>query len=168
MENKTPCNQLFYKNNSQNANSFNKIIDFAVEKFCNSLGFNKNFFSQFLPYSESQFPKYINHNDDTKNLKSHDLIHILDNLDKPHQKLILDYLAQRYEATFIFNDSTNNTEKSLEHILLNITATDGELSHKFLNAIQDNNIDETETKELNQIAYKLRSLLRVFEARINK
>ncbi|RXK01500.1 hypothetical protein CRV02_08300 [Arcobacter sp. CECT 8989] len=168
MENKTLSNQLFYKNNSQNANSFNKIIDFAVEKFCNSIGFNKNFFSQFLPYSESQFPKYINHNDDTKNLKSHDLIHILDNLDKPHQKLILDYLAQRYEATFIFNDSLDDNNQSLEHILLSITATDGELSKQFLNAIEDNNIDDNEIKQLKEIAYKLRSLLRVFESRVNR
>lgn len=168
MENKTLPNQLFYKNNSQNANLMTKIIDFTISKFCDSMGFNKSFFFQFLPYSEKQLPKYLNSNDDTKSLKIDDLLLILDNLDKPHQKLILDYLAQRYQGTFLFNDSLNENSQSLEHILLSITATDGELSKQFLNAIEDNNIDDNEKTQLNEIAYRLRSLLRIFESRIKK
>ena len=93
MLNKTSQNPLGYSKNPENSKLLN-LIDYSITSFCSNLGFNKGFFSKFLPYTETQFPKYINPNEDSHNLKITDLETIINNLDTFHSKLILDYLCQ--------------------------------------------------------------------------
>lgn len=149
-------------------NKFLKTIDYAILKFCDSLGFNKPYFFQFLTCSDKQAPKFLNPNDEQKQLKVIDLLAILDNLDDEHRKIILDNLCQKYNFQCLSTSPGVKTSQNLEHILLNITSTNGDLSKEFLLSIQDNNIDKQEKEKLNKIAYDLRSLLRTFENRINK
>lgn len=145
-----------------------RVIDYSVTTFCDSLGLNKTHFNKFLPYSDSQVAKYLNPNDDTKNLKIIDLPLILNNLDSQHKKLILDSICQSHG--FICTEQTpgQNNSNSLENILLNITATNGSLANEFLVALEDGEISQEENEKLSTIAYQLRSLIRTFEARINK
>ncbi|RXJ82635.1 phage regulatory CII family protein [Arcobacter sp. F2176] len=148
-------------------NTFLNTINYSIEKFCDSLGFNKTYFHQFLNCSQKQAPKFLNPNDDLKQLKVIDLISILDNLDTKHRKIILDNLCQKYDFVCLDSAITQSNNISLEHILLNITSTNGELSSNFLQALEDGNISHDENKLLKEIAYKFRSLLRIFEFKIN-
>lgn len=145
-----------------------KTIDYSITKFCDSLGFKKTYFHQYLTCSDKQAPKFLNPNDDTKQLKVIDFICILDNLDTKHQKIILDNLCQKYNFVCCDTAATQNNNQSLEHILLSITSTNGDLSKEFIEAIKDNNISSDEHNKLNAIAYNFRSLLRTFENKINK
>ena len=147
---------------------FLKTIDYSIIKFCDSLGFNKTYFHQFLSCSEKQAPKFLNPNDELKQLKVIDLLSILDNLDSKHRKIILDNLCQRYDFVCLDSAAAENNNKSLEHILLEITSTNGDLSKEFINAINDNNISNDELEKLNFIAYHFRSLLRTFENKIKR
>lgn len=143
------------------------LIDYSITSFCSSLGFNKGFFSKFLPYTTTQYPKYINPNEDSHNLKITDLETIINNLDTFHSKLILDYLCQ-LKSFVCVEDSTqsNNKFSSLENLLLHITATNGNLANSFLEALQDGNINQDEKEQLKTIAYQLREFLITFENRI--
>lgn len=165
MQIKTPQNLLGYFNNPEKSKLLN-IIDYSITSFCSSLGFKKNFFSQFLSYSESQFPKYINPLDDTHNLKITDLENILKSLDSKHKKLILDSLCQSCDFVCVDSAKDNHLFSSLENLLLNISATNGTLANSFLNAAEDGNINEFEKEELKTISYKLREFLVTFENRI--
>lgn len=143
------------------------LIDYSITSFCSSLGFNKGFFSKFLPYSETQYPKYINPNEDSHNLKITDLETIINNLDTFHSKLILDYLCQ-LKGFVCVEDPTQSDNKfsSLENLLLHITATNGNLANSFLVALKDGNINQDEKEQLKTIAYQLREFLITFENRI--
>lgn len=167
MTNRTLKNALLYSNNS-NTSKLLKVIDYSIHSFCDSLGLNKSHFNKYLPYSDSQIPKYLNPNDETKNLKIIDLPLILNNLDNQHKKLILDSICQSHGFVCTVEASKENNDKSLENILLRITATNGNLSSEFIEALEDGKISDIENEKLNQIAYQLRSLIRTFEARINK
>lgn len=164
---KTTSTQSLLYTQSHNNSTLLKVIDYAINGFCTSLGFKKNYFNVFLPYSEKQYPKYINPCDDSHNLKITDLQIILEKLDTPNKKIILDSLCQTHGFLCVDSAETENNDNSLERILLNITSTDGALSKTFLEATQDNEIDDFERTELKAISYSLRSLLRVFENRIN-
>lgn len=143
------------------------LIDYSITSFCSSLGFNKGFFSKFLSYSETQYPKYINPNEDSHNLKITDLETIINNLDTFHSKLILDYLCQ-LKGFVCVEDSIQSDNKfsSLENLLLHITATNGNLANSFLTALQDGNINQNEKEQLKTIAYQLREFLITFGNRI--
>lgn len=143
------------------------LIDYSITSFCSSLGFNKGLFSKFLPYSEIQYPKYINPNEDSHNLKITDLETIINNLDIFHSKLILDYLCQ-LKGFVCVEDSIQSDNKfsSLENLLLHITATNGNLANSFLSALKDGNISQDEKEQLKTIAYQLREFLISFENRI--
>ena len=166
MRNQTSQNPLIYSKNPENSKLLN-LIDYSVTSFCSSLGFNKGFFSKFLPYSETQFPKYINPNNSEKILKVTDLEVIINNLDTFHSKMILDYLCQ-LKGFVCVPDSTQSDNKflSLENLLLHITATNGTLANSFLQALQDGNINLEEKEQLKTIAYSLREFLITFENRI--
>ena len=166
MRNQTSQNPLIYSKNPENSKLLN-LIDYSVTSFCSSLGFNKGFFSKFLPYSETQFPKYINPNNSEKILKVTDLETIINNLDTFHSKMILDYLCQ-LKGFVCVPDSTQSDNKflSLENLLLHITATNGTLANSFLQALQDGNINLEEKEQLKTIAYSLREFLITFENRI--
>ena len=141
MQNKTPQNLIGYLKNPKTSKLLN-VIDYSINSFCQSLGFKKNFFSQFLNYSDSQFPKYINPKDDSHNLKITDLELILLNLDSQHKKIILDSLCQ--SNGFVCVDTANEKSlfSNLEILLLNISATNGDLAKTFLSAVEDGNINE--------------------------
>lgn len=143
------------------------LIDYSITSFCSSLGFNKGFFSKFLSYSETQYPKYINPNEDSHNLKITDLETIINNLDTFHSKLILDYLCQ-LKGFVCVEDSIQSDNKfsSLENLLLHITATNGNLANSFLSALKDGNINQDEKEQLKTIAYQLREFLITFGNRI--
>lgn len=165
MQNKTPFNLISYNNNSQNSTSITKITNFSVEKFCNSMGFNKPFFYQFLPYSDKQCSKILNPDDTTRFLKADDLLFILDNLDTFHRKIILDYIASKYDFV-LSNKANTKNETSLENIkdlLLSFSSQNGLLIDNFFNFSNDNNIDEFEKAELKKQSYAFRSLLVQFE-----
>ena len=166
MQNQTSKNPLAYLKNAENSKLLN-LIDYSITSFCSFLGFNKGFFSKFLPYTESQFPKYMNPTDLTHNLKITDLEIILNNLDSFHSKMILDYLCQ-LKGFVCVPDSTQSDNKyfSLENLLLHITATNGTLASSFLEALQDGNINQDEKEQLKTIAYSLREFLITFENRI--
>lgn len=93
MQNIASKNSLEYSKNPENSKCLN-LIDYSITSFCSSLGFNKGFFSKFLPYTQTQYPKYINPNEDSYTLKITDLETIINNLDTFYSKLILDYLFQ--------------------------------------------------------------------------
>ena len=166
MLNKTSQNPLGYSKNPENSKLLN-LIDYSITSFCSSLGFNKGFFSKFLPYTETQFPKYINPNEDSHNLKITDLETIINNLDTFHSKLILDYLCQLKGFVCVpESNESDNKFSSLENLLLHITATNGNLANSFLTALQDGNINQDEKEQLKAIAYNLREFLITFENRI--
>uniref|UniRef100_UPI004047D1CB phage regulatory CII family protein n=1 Tax=Aliarcobacter sp. TaxID=2321116 RepID=UPI004047D1CB len=165
MQNKTPQNLIGYLKNPKTSKLLN-VIDYSINSFCQSLGFKKNFFSQFLNYSDSQFPKYINPKDDSHNLKITDLELILLKLDSQHKKIILDSLCQN--NGFVCVDTANEISlfSNLEILLLNISATNGDLAKTFLSAVEDGNINELEKQQLKTISYQLREFLITFENRI--
>jgi hypothetical protein len=166
MLNKPSQNPIGYSKNPENSKLLN-LIDYSITSFCSALGFNKGFFSKFLPYSETQYPKYINPNEDSHNLKITDLETILINLDSFHSKLILDYLCNLKDCICVQNeDKTDNKFSSLENLLLHITATNGNLANSFLTALKDGNINQDEKEQLKTIAYQLREFLITFENRI--
>lgn len=165
MQNPTSKNSSYYNNNDKKTTILH-TINYAIYSFCLKLGFKNGYFSQFLNYSETQYPKYINPLDDTHNLKITDLETILFNLDKPHKKLILDSLCHTNGFICIDEDSSTNKYSSLENLLLSITATNGELANSFLDSMKDGNINQKEKEELKIIAYKLREFLINFENRI--
>lgn len=169
MENLTSKNLIGYSKSPYTSRLLN-VIEYSINSFCNSLGFKAGFFSQFLPYSENQYPKYINPTDSTHNLKITDLELIFSNLDNSHKKIILDSLCQ--SNGFVCVDSNASTPNgiftNIETLLLAISATNGDLAGTFLSSIQDGNINAYEKEELNQIAYKLRAFLITFESRIKE
>lgn len=166
MQNIASKNSLGYSKNPENSKLLN-LIDYSITSFCSSLGFNKGFFSKFLPYTTTQYPKYINPNEDSHNLKITDLETIINNLDTFHSKLILDYLCQLKGFVCVPESSeSDNKFLSLESLLLNITATNGNLANSFLVAVQDGNINQDEKEQLKSIAYQLREFLITFENRI--
>lgn len=166
MQNIASKNSLGYSKNPENSKFLN-LIDYSITSFCSSLGFNKGFFSKFLPYSETQYPKYINPNEDSHNLKITDLETIINNLDTFHSKLILDYLCQLKGFICVPESAeSDNKFSSLENLLLHITATNGNLANSFLQSLQDGNINQDEKEQLKTIAYNLREFLISFENRI--
>ena len=167
MPNQTSKNCQYYNKNDKNATILH-TIDYAIYSFCLKLGFNSGFFSQFLPYSEKQFPKYLNPCDDSHNLKLNDLQTILFHLDKSHKKIILDSLCHSNGFICVDEQSTNNKYSSLENLLLSITATNGQLATSFLDSMKDGNINKNESKKLKAIAYQLREVLLSFEKRISE
>ncbi len=102
----------------------------------------------------------------TKYLRIEELFIILNTLDKPQQKIILDYICNKYDFQCLDTADTKKSNQSLETLLLSITATNGDLSKEFISSMEDGNISEHEEDTLNSIAYQLRSLLRTFEGRI--
>lgn len=165
MQIQTLQNAKGYFKNPKNSKLLN-IIDYSITSFCSSLGFKKNFFSQFLNYSDSQFPKYLNPLDDTHNLKITDLELILNHLDITHKKLILDSLCFSNGFVCIDSANDNNLFSNLEVLLLNISATNGTLAKSFLKSVEDGNINDFEKEELKLISYTLRQFLINFENRI--
>lgn len=165
MQNKPSGNLIGYSKNPENSKLLN-LIDYSITSFCSNLGFNKGFFSKFLPYSETQYPKYINPNEDSHNLKITDLELILNNLDNFHTKLILDYLCQSHGFVCVDSEKEKNLFYSLENLLLNISATNGDLAKSFLCAVEDGNINNSEKEQLKTISYNLREFLITFENRI--
>ena len=169
MENSTSKNLIGYSKSPYISKLLN-VIEYSINSFCNSLGFKSGFFSQFLPYSENQYPKYINPTDLTHNLKITDLELIFSNLDNSHKKIILDSLCQSNGFICVDSNETllNGIFTNIETLLLAISATNGDLAGTFLSSIQDGNINDYEKEELNQIAYKLRAFLITFESRIKE
>lgn len=165
MEKITSKNSLGYLNNPKNSKLLN-VINYSINSFCNSLGFNSGFFSQFLPYSQSQFPKYLNPNDDSHNLKITDLELILFSLDKKHKKIILDSLCQSNGFICVDDEKEKSLFFSLENLLLNISATNGDLAKSFLTAVEDGTVTPGEKENLRKISYDLREFLITFENRI--
>ncbi len=165
MENSTHKNSQGYLKNPKTSKLL-KVVNYSITLFCESLGFKNNFFSQFLPYSESQYPKYLNPNDDTHNLKITDLELILSNLDSEHKKIILDSLCQSCGFVCVEDEKEKSLFFSLENLLLNISATNGDLAKNFLLAVEDGNISNSEKDELSKISYNLREFLISFDNRI--
>ena len=169
MQNKTPQIDIGYFNHPKTSKLLN-VIDYAVNSFCSNLGFYKSFFSKFLPYTESQFPKYMNPKESSHNLKITDFELIMENLDIQNKKMILDSLCHQFG--FVCVDSAEMMEKgiyqNMETLLLTISATNGDLANCFLNAVQDGNINDLEKDSLQKIAYDLRAFLVLFESRIKE
>lgn len=165
MQNKTQSNLIGYFNNPK-ISKLLSVVDYTVNAFCTSIGLKKNYFSVFLPYSELQFPKYINPNDDSHNLKITDLDLILANLPSSYKKVILDSLCQNHGFVCVDTAEQTSLFTNLEILLLNISATNGDLAKTFLSAVQDGNINDIEKEELKSISYKLREFLITFENRI--
>lgn len=124
----------------------------------NKLGFKTvKEFNNYLDLYENKF------------LRIEELFIIISCLDSEQQKLILDYLSQKYDFICNYSAVTDPTiNNTLENILLNLSATNGSLIKNFLDAIQDKNINEYEKEALKDIAYNLRTLLVNFESRINE
>ncbi len=165
MQNQTSQNPLGYFKIAETSKLL-KVIEYSITSFCNSIGFKNGFFSKFLPYSESQYPKYINPTETTHNLKITDLELILSNLDLTHKKLILDSLCQTNGFVCVDTAKEKSLFNSIENLLLNISATNGDLAKSFLLAVEDGNINEQEKEELKKISYSLREFLITFENRI--
>ena len=165
MQNETSKNSLGYLNKPENSKLLN-VIEYSINSFCNSLGFKIGFFSKFLPYSESQYPKYINPTETTHNLKITDFELILSNLDLTHKKIILDSLCQSNGFVCVDTEKEKSLFYSLENLLLNISATNGDLAKSFLSAVEDGNINDVEKEELKTISYNLREFLITFQNRI--
>lgn len=169
MANKTPLSGQLYTKSYSDSKLLN-IINHSVNSFCNAMGFQKGYFSKFLPYSESQSLKFLNPNNTDKNLKITDLELILSHLDSFHKKMILDSLCHQFG--FVCVDSAEMMEKgiyqNMETLLLTISATNGDLANCFLNAVQDGNINDLEKDSLQKIAYDLRAFLVLFESRIKE
>lgn len=165
MQNQTSQNPLGYSKNPKTSKLLN-VIEYSINSFCNSIGFKNGFFSKFLPYSDSQYPKYINPTETTHNLKIIDLELILSNLDLTHKKIILDSLCQSYGFVCVDTEKEKSLFNSIENLLLNISATNGDLAKSFLSAVEDGNINDVEKEELKTISYNLREFLITFENRI--
>jgi hypothetical protein len=163
---KTLKNPKSYNKITNNSKLLN-VIDYALTSFCTSLGFNKTYFSVFLPYSDSQFPKYINSKDDTHNLKITDLEIILENLDSSHTKLILDSLCQSNGFICVDSAELEKDESPIEKLLLKASASNGDLANTFIKALEDGKITDEEKQELANIAYDFRKLLVTFEHNLN-
>jgi hypothetical protein len=156
---KHPSNPPFYTKNDNNSKLLN-LLNYTVTKFCDSLGFNRGYFNQFLPYSENQLPKYFNPNDDNKSFKITDLEIILDNLDQPHQKLILDYLCQRYDFVCSSSAETDIIENdNIKDMLIALSAKNGNLANCYINSIQDDILTDDEIDELLSLSYETRQKL---------
>jgi hypothetical protein len=163
MNKKNPFNPLSYTKIDNNS-KFMNLINYTVTKFCDSLGFNRGYFFQFLPYSENQLPKYFNPNDDNKVFKITDLELILDNLDTPHQKLILDYLCQKYG--FVCSQSADIDtlqDDNIKDMLIALSASNGNLANCYINSVDDNVLSDEEIEELLNLSYKTRQQLINFE-----
>ena len=165
MQNQTSKNLIGYSKSPYTSRLLN-VIYYSVDSFCQSLGFNIGFFSQFLPYSQNQFSKYINPTETTHNLKITDFELILSNLDSTHKKIILDSICQSNGFVCVDTEKEKNLFYSLENLLLNISATNGDLAKSFLVAVEDGNINESEKEQLKTISYNLREFLITFENRI--
>ena len=165
MQTQTLFNLKSYNNHTNNSKLLN-VINHSIDLFCSSIGFQKSYFSKFLPYSETQTLKFLNPNNFEKRLKVTDLELILLNLDKPHRKIILDSLCQANGFICVDESSQNNKYSSLDNLLLQITATNGNLAKSFLYSMRDGNINKDEQKQLLDIAYSLREFLITFENRI--
>lgn len=163
MQQKDPFNPLSYTKNDNNSKLLN-LINYSVIRFCDSLGRTRDFFNQFLPYSENQLPKYFNPNDDTKSFKITDLELILNNLDQSHQKLILDYLCQRYG--FVCSESAQAdkvNDDNIKDMLIQLSAKNGNLANCYINSMTDNCLGDDEIEELLNLSYETRQKLISFE-----
>ncbi len=166
MRKTTLYNPLIYSNIVNKSIKFLQLIDFAIDKHVEMTPNKRESFYNNFPYSTSQVSKILNPNDDTKQLKFIDFITLLDNLYPEPKRLILDHLASMYDGVFLSNTDLQQNNKTIEQTLLKITAETGKLSNKFLEAIEDDNINDIEEKELEQIVYALRTTLRIFENKI--
>lgn len=163
MQEKTPSNRLFYTNNPNNS-KLNNLLTHCVDRFCDSIGFNRGYFFQFLPhYSDKQLPKFFNPNDNTKEFKLSDLEIILSNLDTQHKKPILDYLCQSHGFICSSAANSNNDLENLKDTLLNISTSHGLLASQYLEAIKDEEITQNELEALLKASYNVRQILANFE-----
>lgn len=102
----------------------------------------------------------------TKYLRVEELFIIIENLETSSQKIILDYICSKFGFICLDSASADDTNNSLETILLQLSSTNGELSKEFLESVKDGSINDYEREKLNSIAYMFRSLLRTFEMKI--
>lgn len=168
MQEKNPSNLSFYTKNDNNSKLLN-LLNYTVTKFCDSLGFNRGYFNQFLPYSENQLPKYFNPNDDNKSFKITDLELILDNLDTPHQKLILDYLCQRYNFVCSMSAQADKiNDDNIKDMLIKLSAKNGNLANCYINSINDDILTDDEIEHLLSLSYMTRQNLINFENVLKK
>lgn len=142
------------------------VINHSIEMFTKSLGFKKGYFSQYLNYSENQYPKYINPNDVTHNMKLSDLDLILDNLDDKHTKIILDYLCMRNNFQCITNADDDNSKFNVSDSLHNINSKVGSLNTEYLDSKEDGILDNVELNNFITKSYNIRQTLICFENQV--
>lgn len=102
-----------------------------------------------------------------KDLKVRELLHILDNLDHESRKIILDFLASRYD--FVLSENLQNSNinfKDLKDLLLKMHINQSDITEEYLNIFSDGVITSVEVKELQSCIYALQAYLREFESRV--
>lgn len=102
-----------------------------------------------------------------KDLKVRELLHILDNLDHESQKIILDFLAIKYDFVLSETVETSNLNfKDLKDLLLKMQINQSDITEEYLDVFSDGVITSSEVKDLQMCIYTLQSYLREFENRI--
>jgi hypothetical protein len=101
-----------------------------------------------------------------KDLKVRELILLLDNLTPDTQKIVLDFLARRYNFTVSESATPANSAEHLKDILLNINSISGDVSKEYLLAIRDNEITKSEVDNISKLLYQARAVIKEFELKL--
>ena len=125
--------------------------------FANKLHFQgANAVSQYTNLLQSFNDKYI---------KVDELLLLLDTLGS-HSKIVIDFLSNKYgfvcsqKAT---NDKQDTKYENIKDLLLNISASHGNVVNEFITANVDLIIDKEECDSLLEKSYQVRALLNQFE-----
>lgn len=144
-----------------------KIINLALHEFGNEFSVTSSKYFAIKTFfkglnASAQFTNLLQpHNE--KYLKVDELLLILDNLGT-HKKIILDELCSRYGYICSSSAPDTNTDNNFEKLFLDVANVNGKISAKYLEAIKDGNIDNEEKKQLDNLLYQFRALVRGYES----
>ncbi len=111
--------------------------------------------------STKELNNYFTNSD--KYLRIEQLFLILDIFEIEQQKLILDYIANKYNFILSNNAIDSNISLNPDFSIFNINAVAGMLNQKYFDYKKDNNLDELEIENLLNQSYLVRQSLSNFE-----
>lgn len=96
-----------------------------------------------------------------KDLKCREWLTLLDNCPE-YQKANLDYICNRYG--FICSESSKTqSNENFEELFLKIADINGDLAKEYLQAKEDGVIDKQEQKNIDDLMYQFRALIKSYE-----
>ena len=154
MRHTTPANEQFFKS-----------LEVVLDLYSANKNLTRNiYFSQVLGFkTEGAFSQHLTpHSNIEKNLTAREVLYMMD-ICKDFVKPVLDELCKKYGYVCSVPAVTDQNNNNFEELFLKSANINGKLATTYLKAIEDGKISKDEAKQLNDLMYQFRALIRGYE-----